>query len=38
MVERYKLQEKKYTPTEKEIPMLEYVNGRYQRVWKKVKI
>jgi len=38
MVERYKLQEKKYIPTEKEIPMLEYVNGRYQRVWKKVKI
>jgi len=24
--------------TEKEIPMLEYVNGRYIRVWKKVRV
>lgn len=38
IVERFKQQQKKYTPTEKEIPMLEFVNGRYQRVWRKVKI
>jgi hypothetical protein len=38
MTEKFKKQEKKYTPTEKEIPMLEYRNGRYEKVWKKVKI
>lgn len=38
IVERHKSNVKKYTPTEKEIPMLELVNGRYQRVWKKVRI
>jgi hypothetical protein len=38
IVEKYKKSVDKFTAVEKEIPMLELVNGRYQRVWKKVKI
>jgi hypothetical protein len=38
IVEKYKKSVDKFTAIEKEIPMLELVNGRYQRVWKKVKI
>lgn len=38
MTEKFKQEATKYTPTEKEIPMLEYRNGRYERIWKKVKI
>ena len=38
IVEKYKQTANKFVATEKEIPMLEFVNGRYRRVWRKVKI
>lgn len=38
IVERHKADTKKITPTVKEIPVLEFVNGRYVKVWKKVNI
>jgi hypothetical protein len=38
IVEKHKKTETDFKPIEKTIPMLEYVNGRYQRVWKKVRM
>jgi hypothetical protein len=38
IIERFKVKQNTVTYTEKEIPFVEFKNGRYQRVWRKVKI